>query len=94
MSFDFGLLCKRVLFVGVFLILLFDLFLAAFGGPGTTISLVLFNLTGGDLMSFQERTLLLGVGYVVGHIFGRIDTAGRMRSPYPRPWKLGYWWNS
>jgi hypothetical protein len=90
---NWGLLTRRVIFVGVFLTLLFDLWVAAFGGPGTTISLVLFDLTGGDAVSFRERTLLLGTGYVVGHILGRVDSAMRLkRAGLPvEPWYLHYW---
>lgn len=66
-------ICRIVIFAAVIVVLLFDLWLAAFGGPGATISLQGFGITGGDLVSFQERSLLLCIGYLIGHVFGRID---------------------
>jgi hypothetical protein len=54
--------------------LLFDLALAAFGGHGNTISLQTFyQLSGGDRILFKERSFILAVGYIIGHLFGRID---------------------
>ena len=66
-------ICRIAIFATVIAVLIFDLWLAAFGGPSSTISLQGFEITGGDLMSFQYRSLLLCIGYLVGHILGRID---------------------
>jgi hypothetical protein len=72
-KFDWALLTRRVIFGATVLVLLFDLFVAAFGGPGSTISLQGWYMTGDKTIPFREKSLLLAVGYLVGHIFGRID---------------------
>jgi hypothetical protein len=70
---NLGRICRIAIFSTTILILLFDLFLAAFGQAGSTISLQLFHMVGGSTVNFQQKSLLLCVGYLVGHIFGRID---------------------
>lgn len=78
---DWALLVRRVIFFGTFLVLLFDLFVAAFGGPGSTISLQGWFITGSDTRPFRETSLLLAIGFVLGHILGRVDTG----NPPPPP---------
>jgi hypothetical protein len=70
---NWGQICRIVIFSVTILVLLFDLFLAAFGGQGSTISLQGFDMSGGAMIAFREKSLLLCVGYLIGHIFGRID---------------------
>lgn len=68
-----GRVCRITIFGVTVAILLFDLYLAAFGGPDATISLQLFGMTGGSAIGFQQRSLLICFGYLVGHVLGRLD---------------------
>jgi hypothetical protein len=68
---NYALITRRVVFGVTVAILLFDLWVAAFGGSGATISLQGFYLTGS---SFRGKSLLFAIGYLCGHIFGRIDS--------------------
>lgn len=65
-----ALITRRAIFVMVVVIALFDIYVAAFGGPGATISLQLFGMSGGE---WRGKTLTFAFGYIAGHIFGRID---------------------
>lgn len=67
---NYALLCRRVIFFTVVAVLLFDLYLYAFGGVGSTITVQLWGMTTAQLVA---GTLTFGFGYLAGHIFGRID---------------------
>lgn len=63
-------LCRIVIFSLMAIIGLFDLYLAAFGSPGDTISLQGFCITGN---AWRYKSLTIAIAYMAGHIFGRID---------------------
>jgi hypothetical protein len=64
-----GLLCRRVVFFTVIAILLFDLYLYAFGGHESTITDQLQWAT-----YVRHGTLIFCFGYIAGHIFGKVDS--------------------
>jgi len=67
---NYGQLTRIFIFVIVAIIALYDLWVAAFGGAGQTISLQLFKMTDSE---FRGKTLLFAFGYFAGHVLGRID---------------------
>ena len=69
-NWNWPLICRRFIFIAVALIALVDLYFAAFGGAEGTISLQLFHMT---FESFRKTTLVLSIGYILGHCLGRID---------------------
>ena len=70
MNPKFALWTRRFIFIVIALVAIYDIFVAAFGGPGTTVSLQGFCETGGN---WRGKTLTLAVGYFIGHVLGRID---------------------